>query len=684
MNTTTQIDPATLDLLQKIVSAARRGATGEALSIGEGSVGRVGDPAPVHALLGRLSCERGEFTAGIAHLRKALDKLPDDIAVRCDLVAALTQTGALVEALDLCDRDRAMADPSLQLARFRAYLAQETGDFDTAMATYRHVVARAPDDFAAWNNLGNALSGAQDYPAAIDALREAARLEPLAAPTRINLASALAAADRNEEAIDCLRTAAADFPDDAKPWVELSHLADLMGRADMALESLEEAGRRAPRDPEIQVDLGNHRGTAWDMAGAGQAFRAALVGDPAHGPAFVALAVLMEHDNRAGELPALVGQAKAAGVAPGALAMIEAYAFRRGKQWQQGLDAALSASDDYEPVRRAQLIGEFRDRLGDAVGAFASFEEMNRLAASDPREPNSGGQEYRDMVDRNRAAMTRQWLDGWTPPMPPQARERGSPVILLGFPRSGTTLLDTMLMGHPAVQVYEERPALVHVEHDLGGIDALPSMDAAAIARARDDYWRKLAVYAPLTAAPTVIDKMPLYLNKTAIIHRLFPDAQMMLAVRHPMDVVLSCFITNFRPNPAMSNFHDLVRTAELYDRSMAAFHEARDLLGLNVFTVAYERMIVDRDAELRPLFDWLGLDWQAEALDHQATAAKRGVISTASYAQVHEPLYTRSAGRWTRYREQLKPVEAILAPWVERFGYSLDDPAMLPPREVM
>jgi hypothetical protein len=76
-----------------------------------------------------------------------------------------------------------------------------------------------------------------------------------------------------------------------------------------------------------------------------------------------------------------------------------------------------------------------------------------------------------------------------------------------------------------------------------------------------------------------------------------------------------------------------------------------------------------------------LGLDWREEALDHQATAAKRGTISTASYAQVHEPLYTRSAGRWTRYAEQLEPVREILKPWVARWGYSIDDPTKLPER---
>ena len=277
--------------------------------------------------------------------------------------------------------------------------------------------------------------------------------------------------------------------------------------------------------------------------------------------------------------------------------------------------------------------------------------------------------------------MSREWLDGWTPAAPIQPDERKSPAFLTGFPRSGTTLLDTMLMGHPDVQVMEERPPLTDIEHRAGGVEALPAMQAGAIRDARDDYWREVAKHIDLRPDTLVIDKGPLYVNKTAIIHRLFPGAPIILALRHPMDVVLSCFITNFRPNPAMANFLELRRAAELYDRSMSAFEEARQLLDLPVHTVVYERMVADRDGELRPLFEWLGLDWSEEAVDHQATAAKRGVITTASYAQVHEPLYTRSAGRWVRYAKQLEPVRDLIAPWVEKFGYSLDDPAKVPER---
>ena len=472
-----------------------------------------------------------------------------------------------------------------------------------------------------------------------------------------------------------------DFPDDAKPWSSLGQVAGLLERTDMAIEAFEEAARRDPQDPSILLDLSNARGQAWDTAGAEEALRKALAIDPRFGDAFVALAILYEHDNRAERLLGLVREAEEAAIEPGLLSLIKAYAFRREKNWQAALDAAMAAREDRDPARRAQIIGEALDRLGRHDEAFGWFETMNRSVREDPRVPAGQADIYRNMVDHNRSTLTRDWLDGWTPAVPVEGKERGSPAFLLGFPRSGTTLLDTMLMGHSDVQVIEERPAIVHVEHRLGGIDALPSLSAEQVRAARGDYWREVATYTELRPGSLLVDKSPLYLNKTAIMHRLFPGAKTILALRHPMDVVLSCFVTNFRPNPAMANFLDLRRTAELYDRSMAAFHEARELLDLDVFTVAYERMIADRDTELKPLFAWLGLDWQAEAVDHQATAAKRGTITTASYSQVHEPLYTRSAGRWTRYAKQLEPVRDILAPWVERFGYSVDDPGKLPER---
>jgi hypothetical protein len=294
---------------------------------------------------------------------------------------------------------------------------------------------------------------------------------------------------------------------------------------------------------------------------------------------------------------------------------------------------------------------------------------MNQLQKHDPSEPVRRAREYREALARDRATVTRDWYASWRrDPLPPVR----SPVFLLGFPRSGTTLLDTLLMGHPQVQVLEERPPIARVEQELGGLDALPSLSAADIARLRSVYFEEAARWLPLREDALLVDKFPLHLNKVPIIHRLFPEARFVLALRHPMDALLSCFITNFRLNSAMANFLDLDNAAWVYDKSFGFWEQCRALFGVACREVVYERIVEDREAELRPLFEFLGLPWTEQVLDHQRTAASRAVITTASYSQVTEPIYTRSRGRWERYRPWLEPVLPVMQPWVERYGYAV------------
>jgi hypothetical protein len=100
------------------------------------------------------------------------------------------------------------------------------------------------------------------------------------------------------------------------------------------------------------------------------------------------------------------------------------------------------------------------------------------------------------------------------------------------------------------------------------------------------------------------------------------------------------------------------------------AWTRAEALLPLQVHRIRYERMVEDLESEMRPLLDFLGLAWDPQVLDNRASAARRDHIRTASYSQVTEPIYRRSAGRWERYRRQMEPVLPILAPWAERLGY--------------
>jgi hypothetical protein len=242
----------------------------------------------------------------------------------------------------------------------------------------------------------------------------------------------------------------------------------------------------------------------------------------------------------------------------------------------------------------------------------------------------------------------------------------------VGFPRSGTTLLDTMLMGHPDVEVMEERPVLSRLRTETGGFDALATMDEAEVRRVQKRYFEIAGEFTELRQGSLLVDKSPLHMLDVAQIYRLFPNARFILALRHPADVVLSCFIAKFRMNNSMANFVTVETVAEFYDLSFRIWEQARVLFPIEVSTVVYERMIEDPEATLRPVVESLGLAWAPEMLDHQRTAEARGVITTASYAQVTQPLYRGAAGRWRRYRKHLEGVLPRLHYWVEKFGYDL------------
>ncbi|HEX7656918.1 MAG TPA: sulfotransferase, partial [Sphingomonas sp.] len=138
----------------------------------------------------------------------------------------------------------------------------------------------------------------------------------------------------------------------------------------------------------------------------------------------------------------------------------------------------------------------------------------------------------------------------------------------------------------------------------------------------------------------------------------------------------LSCFFSNFQPNRAMLHFQTLAGAAALYDAAFTAWFRALEALPLNVHVLRYESMIADLEGEMRRMMTFLDLPWTDAVLDNQANAAKRGQIKTASYAQVIEPIYTRSLGRWHAYRRHLEPVMPVMKPWIERLGYTLDPDA--------
>jgi tetratricopeptide (TPR) repeat protein len=668
MSTQMTIDDRTAEVIRSALIAAQTGRIKEACEIGERGLADGCDPAALHAMIGSFLCQTNDFESALPHLQAAHEARSADSLIANNLASALAGCERYDEAFAVLTDQIVTTDASGGLRRLRGYVAQMAGNFGAAAADYEGVLQDYPTDWETWNNLGNTKICSDDLPGGITALRRAAELNPRVPQTRFNLALALRDAGEFAEAENELRLIAEDFPHDPTPLGYVFGLLQMQGFDAEARKALEQAIERDPQNVGMLIALGREQLLGFEIPEAIRTFRGVLELEPTNGDAFLGIADALEHERPEG-LPELLVEAEAANIDPVRLDLIRALIARREKRYREGAEALKDIPPDFDPIRRWHLEGQLLDGLGDYDGAFAAYSRMNEVLASEPTEPLRRAAELRGRIRDRLERTTVEWLTSWAAPS--IVSDRAPPVFLVGFPRSGTTLLDTMLMGHPEVEVMEERPVIAQIRADTG-FDAIAGMGESDVRRLQERYFDLAGKYTALREGSLLIDKSPLHMLSVALIYRLFPNAHFILALRHPADVVLSCFMAKFRMNASMANFTDLPTIAEFYDLSFSMWEKARSLFPVPVHTVVYEKMIEDPEAVLRPIVEGLDLKWHPDVLDHQRTAKERGVITTASYAQVTEPLYRKAAGRWHHYRKHLEPILPTLRPWIEKFGYEL------------
>jgi len=244
-------------------------------------------------------------------------------------------------------------------------------------------------------------------------------------------------------------------------------------------------------------------------------------------------------------------------------------------------------------------------------------------------------------------------------------------VFLLGFARSGTTLLEEALAAHPDVATTQERDALGEAVANLfinaAGLDRLMTLRGAGLARYRRSYWQALAASGVLTDGVCLIDKQPYNTIRLPLLAKLFPVAKTLFVLRDPRDVVLSCFRRRFALNDSNRPLLTLEGAARFYDSVMQLSETYRTKLPLELMEVRHENLVNDFAGETQRICSCIGIPWTAELAKF---AERRRPVVTPTAAQLKDGLSARGLGYWLNYARELAPVLPILAPWVERFGY--------------
>ncbi|CAN7192121.1 sulfotransferase [Pseudoxanthomonas sp. LjRoot143] len=596
---------------------------------------------------------------------------------------ALFQSGRFQEAAQFCQLSLARQPGDESLATLWAMSLQNLGRDQDAMPVYRQLAQARPGVSAHWANLGLVLRRIGEYGESDDAYRRALALEPRNTGFLVDYGLLLMDMGRIAEARHRFLDAVELEPDVPEARIYASLACFECGDAQRAAALIPGASGWQGLPPHLREELA----TALMQVGRTEEAEALLLGPGMQQSAsgIIRLAQLNERTNRIEQAEALLVRARAALDTAGRqekidLLHLESSLAMRRKDY----DAARSAASEIialQPHVQAEANAHFTlasiaDKLKDPQTAMAHLEKAHAIhfrLAEDvvPEIAHS---------DAEPLKVSSKWLvenECGFRHDPSAPDEKASPVFIVGFPRSGTTMLEQMLDAHPGYASMDERATLQRcIEHmEKRGLEypqGLDRLNAGAADDLRAVYWAEVAKVIRLTPGQQLVDKNPLNMLRLPMILRLFPNAKIILALRHPCDVLLSCYMQNFRSPAFMVLCSSLERLAKSYVNAMRFWIHHQALLSPDTLVLRYEDTVGDFPAQVDRIGAFLSIDDRDFLAQFSQHAARKGYISTPSYSQVVEPVNTRAVGRWQPYARWLAPALPILQPVADHWGYDL------------
>jgi len=598
-----------------------------------------------------------------------------------DPIVAALKMGHLEEAESFC-RAALAQDPGLpDVWLLLAMALQRQGQAREALAPFARLTELRPQDSAHWSNYATALHRAGDIEAARTAIKKAVELAP-DEPERLDQLGLLClelGAPRS--ARTALLRASEQAPDDASIRIHAARASvacnDISG-GDLLLSWRD----WLPLSDELQLELADLLTQVSEQWDALELLEGLAKRKPTDWAVQLLLAKVYERVNQPEQAEATLN-------------WIDAMRTRAADdEWiRRELDiqrSQLAMRRHEYAVARTLLVaagprypGDFGyyfslakscDGAGDEAVAMDALETAHRLQIEDLRPSNPQLLEPdAPLLPGIDARVSEQDYRSWPALHAPDASQ--SPVFIVGFPRSGTTLLEQMLDAHPRLQSMDERPFLNILAGQLHAIGIEVPEDLAKLNQRDCDELRKGYVLMGCRKVARrwdvrLVDKNPLNMLWLPMLHRMFPHAKIVLALRHPCDVIWSCYLQNFRAAPLAAACRSLVNLANAYVAAMRYWLYHVEVFQPDVLVSRYEDLVVDTPAQMQKIAEFLGLTDADTMLSFTTRAREKGFIKTPSYTQVIEPVNARSVGHWLQYRPYFDEVLPIVQPMLKHWSY--------------
>ncbi len=589
--------------------------------------------ATVHFNLGAILQEQNKLDDALAQYRQAIVQQPDYAKAYANMGFIFRHQKKTDKAID-CYRKALRFAPELAQIHYNLGLSLlEAGQTEAAEQHQHQAINLKPDYAEAFAGLGAVQFFNGDIEKAENSYRQALHYQPVNTEILRGYANILSAQGQHEQALEQIKRALNIEPDNTETCIIKGFIHLSLNQHDEALDCCNQALKTAPQDEKAR----NLAASIYEKKG-----------DPQQ--SYHYLAPLLEKKSPHVEFVLTFASiSKSLNLVDNAI------------EYMEGLlqNSKKIAATDQSKLHFA--LGNAYDNQKDYKRAFKNFNIANKLkqAVFDIKD-----------IQKNIDAQISVFSSPFYSRLKKASIRSNRPVFIVAMPRSGTSLVEQILASHPqisgagelldinnlALSMQQTYRLNYHYPQCLQQIDS-PQLDA--IAQTYLDCLSNIDNH-----SRHVTDKMPGNYIHLGLIQLLFPDARIIHCKRNPLDTCLSCYFQDFSQSHPW--IYNLQNTGKVYLEYQRLMQHWKKVLDIPIFDVQYEDLVNNQENVSRQMIDFCGLDWDDACLQFHKNER---FIWTASYDQVRQPMYKKSAGRWKNYENYITALKKLLREPLNKSG---------------